>query len=177
MAECAETRRYSPYGCKCASLRLVPFDGVRPYGGRMKWIDLPPVWLLGCLVLTWLSPWEFPWGRAELIGIVVFAAGLGLAVAAVIEFRRAKTTVIPRLAPSALISSGVFRYSRNPIYLADVLILVGLSLYWGKLLGILLVPIFIAVITKRFILGEEARLRQTFGADYATYLGRTRRWF
>ncbi|MEO0943649.1 MAG: isoprenylcysteine carboxylmethyltransferase family protein [Pseudomonadota bacterium] len=142
----------------------------------MKWIDLPPVWLFAFLVLTWLSERALPWGPTPVIGLLVFALGLGIAAAAILEFARARTTVIPRQAPSALITSGIFRFSRNPIYLADVLILVGLSLNWGKVLGLVLAPVFVVIVTRRFIQGEEARLKQAFGGEYEAYLARTRRW-
>lgn len=142
----------------------------------MKWIDLPPVWLLTFLALSRLSSWSLPWGPAPVLGSILFAAGLILIAAAVFEFARARTTVIPRQSPTALITSGIFRFSRNPIYLADVLILVGVSLSWGKILGILLAPIFILIVTRRFIQGEEARLMETFGTDYQAYQSQTRRW-
>ena len=127
-------------------------------------------------MLTWVSPWALPWGPAPVPGLLLFALGLVVVIAAVAEFARARTTVIPRQSPSALITSGIFRLSRNPIYLADLFILIGLSLYWGKVLGLVLAPLFLAIIARRFIVGEETRLKQAFGKDYDVYLSRTRRW-
>ena len=142
----------------------------------MRWLDLPPVWLFGCLLVTWLSPWRVPWGAVALPGMLIVLVGILLTFAALVEFRRAKTTVIPRQAPDALITSGIFRYSRNPIYLSDVLILLGFALMWGKVVGFLLVPLFALMLDKRFIRGEEVRLRDAFGAGFEAYAAKTRRW-
>ena len=142
----------------------------------MKWIDWPPVWLLGFLMLTLVSPWTLPWGPAPIPGVLLFALGLVVAIAAVTEFVRARTTVIPRRSPNALITSGIFRLSRNPIYLADLFILIGLSLHWGKVFGLVLAPLFVVVVTRRFIVGEEKRLKEAFGNEYEVYLSHTRRW-
>ena len=100
-----------------------------------------------------------------------------LTVAALVEFARSKTTVIPHLDPTALITGGVFRWTRNPIYLADALILAGFALIWGKVLGLILVPALALLLDRRFIRGEEARLSTAFGEAFAAYAAQTRRWF
>lgn len=97
-------------------------------------------------------------------------------LAAFVEFRRAATTVIPRQDPSSLITGGVYRWSRNPIYLADVLILLGFVLIWGRALGFVLVPVLAVLLDRRFILGEEARLRAAFGEKFDAYAQQARRW-
>lgn len=102
-------------------------------------------------------------------------AGL-LMAAAMMEFARARTTIIPRQAPAALITSGIFRMSRNPIYMADLLILAGFSLIWGSVLGLALVPALAWLLQTRFIEGEEARLEDVFGSEFTDYTARTRRW-
>jgi protein-S-isoprenylcysteine O-methyltransferase Ste14 len=142
----------------------------------MKFLDLPPIWLAGALFLTWLSPWMLPWGPAFWPGILLLALAVGLALAAIREFARARTTLIPHLEPAALITGGIFRWTRNPIYLADVLILVGLALIWGKLAGLVLVPVLVVLLERRFIRGEERRLSAAFGTAFDTYAARTRRW-
>ncbi len=143
----------------------------------MRMIDLPPLWLLACLVLTWISPWGLPWGAAFWPGIVILGAAALLTIAALAEFARARTTVIPHQTPGALIKSGIFRWTRNPIYLADVLILLGFALIWGKLLGLLLVPGLAVLLERRFIRPEEDRLRSKFGDAFEAYSSATRRWF
>ena len=97
-------------------------------------------------------------------------------VAAVLSFRMARTTIIPRQDPSALITTGIYRWSRNPIYLADVLFLLGVALILGRFLGLVLVPLYIYLLDRRFIRGEEARLRAAFGPKFTDYAASTRRW-
>lgn len=147
----------------------------------MKWIDLPPVWLLGFLGLAWLQATHVPvmnfYGFGRGAGTVLACLGALLMVAALPSFAQARTTVVPRKAPSALITTGVYALSRNPIYMADLMILVGLSLRWGSILGLILAPVFVRIITTRFILGEETRLADAFGADYLAYKESVRRWF
>ena len=146
----------------------------------MKWIDLPPVWLGAFVALGWVQAEWWPVGSfgavGDWVGGVLVVIGLALAVAAAVEFRRARTTIIPHEEPSAIVTSGVYRLSRNPIYLGDALILTGLGLRWDSVLALVLVPVFVAVITARFIVPEEGRLKARFGAEYAAWAARVRRW-
>lgn len=148
----------------------------------MRWIDLPPVWLVGFALLAWLQGRYMGFGLSldggliDLLSGVLIGGGILLAVLAVAEFRRHKTTVIPHETPSAIVQSGIYKRSRNPIYLGDVLILVGLVLRFDAVLSLALVPIFVWVLERRFILPEEDRMRRTFRADFARYEQKTRRW-
>lgn len=148
----------------------------------VKWIDLPPVWLVAALVCAWWQADLLPMGRsfggiwASVAGTAFVVAGGFLAGAAVWQFKRYRTTVIPHQTPDAMITTGVFAYSRNPIYVADVMILTGFILRWDAVVSLVLVPVFMAVITRRFILGEEARLRRKFGHAFDAYAQKTRRW-
>ena len=103
-------------------------------------------------------------------------AGGALIGLAAIEFARHRTTIVPHQTPQRMISSGVFAFSRNPIYLGDTLILAGLCLRWEALAGIALVPAFVWIVTRRFIVPEELRLSREFGAAFAAYAARVRRW-
>lgn len=142
----------------------------------MRMIDIPPVWLALCLALTWVSPWDFPWGNLPWVGRSLVGIGVLLIGAAVLAFRQSRTTVIPHQNPTALVAHGIFRISRNPIYLADLLILAGLALSWGKPVGLALVPVLFLILERRFILAEEARLEKAFGQSFADYRKTTRRW-
>ena len=102
--------------------------------------------------------------------------GVLLIVLAAIEMRKRQTTIVPHQEPSALVQSGIFRRTRNPIYLGDVLILTGLILRWDAPLALPLVPVFVWIIERRFILHEEDRLRRKFRADWHRYIEKTRRW-
>lgn len=148
----------------------------------MKWLDMPPVWLVGFAVLAWTQAKFYSFNLSlyhpvtMLLAGLLIGAGVVLALLAFMEFRRHKTTVIPHKTPDKLIQSGVFARTRNPIYLADVLILAGLCFWWDAVLALVLLPIFVWVLERRFIIPEENRLRRTFRADFARYAQKTRRW-
>jgi len=144
----------------------------------MKWLDIPPVWLLGCLALTWAVPLRAPVGTWTLyIGTGLIVVGCFLILSALGEFWRKKTTPIPHREADALITTGIFRFSRNPIYLADLLLLAGFALRWEAPLGLLLVPVLRYVLEKRFIEDEEERLLVSFGMQFKQFQAKTRRWF
>lgn len=148
----------------------------------MKWLDIPPVWLAGFVLVAWLQAsnataglsFGGPW--AAFLGGLLVGGGLLLMALALAEFRRWKTTPIPHHTPSALIQSGIFSRTRNPIYLGDALILAGLILRFDAVLSLPLIPIFVWVIEKRFIVAEEARMRREFRMDFARYEQKVRRW-
>jgi protein-S-isoprenylcysteine O-methyltransferase Ste14 len=148
----------------------------------MKWLDMPPVWLAGFLALAWWQAAAFSLGLsfggawADLLGGLLVGGGLLLMALAFAEFRRHRTTVIPHETPTALIQSGIFKRTRNPIYAADALILAGLILRWDAVLSLVLIPVFVWVIERRFIIPEEDRMRRTFRMDWARYEGKVRRW-
>lgn len=96
---------------------------------------------------------------------------------AVMEFRKHRTTLIPHETPERMIQSGIFSRTRNPIYLGDVMLLAGFILSWDAVLSLPLIPIFMWVLEKRFVLPEENRLRRSFRMDFARYADKTRRWF
>ncbi|MCV6595110.1 MAG: isoprenylcysteine carboxylmethyltransferase family protein [Silicimonas sp.] len=143
----------------------------------MKWIDLPPVWLLGALGLAWALPVRFGPGGLIWLGWACLGVGTVLVVLALHAFVNARTTFMPREEPKALITGGIFSRLRNPIYLADLLFLAGASLIWGSLAGLFLVIPFALVLHHRFIRGEEEMLRAHFGTEYDDYVLSTRRWF
>lgn len=105
------------------------------------------------------------------IGIIVIVAGI-------IEFRRHKTTVNPMSPEDAsnIVSSGIFRYTRNPMYLGMLLILIAGVLQTLTLLSLLLLPAFVWYLTQYQIKPEERILTTQFGESYCRYLKTTRRW-
>jgi protein-S-isoprenylcysteine O-methyltransferase Ste14 len=141
--------------------------------------ESPPTWLLLMIALAALQARYLPMidaGRpGRIAGTVLIVGGLVIFTAALLQFRRHRTTVMPRETPVAMIDSGIYRLSRNPIYLADALFLAGAALWWDAA-SLLLVPLFVMIITRRFILGEESGLRAVFGAAFDRYAAQTRRW-
>lgn len=148
----------------------------------MKWLDLPPVWLIGSLVIAKGLARFFPQTVFDVpfkgaIAVVLIAAGVGLMVLAATEMMRAKTTIIPRHDPNALVTSGIFSRTRNPIYLGDLLVLAAGIIWWGSISSILLLWIFPYVINRRFIDGEEDKMREFFGKAFDDWSVKTKRWW
>jgi protein-S-isoprenylcysteine O-methyltransferase Ste14 len=142
-------------------------------------IDTPPVWLVAAIALAyaqarWLPVWPAPPTSAAL-GLMVMAGGLALFVAAGAQFRRHRTTIVPRERPTRLLTTGPYAVSRNPIYLADALMLLGLVMRWD-LGSLAVVAGFVALLQVRFIRGEEAGCAAAFGAEWTAYAARVRRW-
>lgn len=173
---------HARFDCNCRqSGALVSRDALCDSHG-MKWIDIPPVWLLACLALTYLvgaqggakSQLMHPSWSA--IGGLLIFAGLALMVLAVVQMWRHNTTVIPHMNADALVQNGIFALTRNPIYLGDVLVLLGCLLRWDALLAVPLVPLLTWILQVRFIVPEEGRLRAAFAADFDKYAQKTRRW-
>ena len=143
-------------------------------------IDIPPSWLAlhigAAWVLSRVSPAVFGGSGAGLGKVLVVLGGLLMAVA-ILQMAMRRTTVIPRRDPSALVTGGVFAWSRNPIYLGDALILTGAILWLDAILALPLVASFVWLIQTRFIRDEEARLTLAFGPEFDLWAARTRRWF
>ncbi|WP_201553896.1 methyltransferase family protein [Psychrobacter immobilis] len=104
--------------------------------------------------------------------------GLSLGIMGVTQFRIAQTTPNPQALEqvSSLVTSGVYQYSHNPMYVGLVLILLGWAFYLSHFLAFVLLPIFILYITRFQIQPEERMMAQKFGKIYQDYLNKVRRW-
>ena len=148
----------------------------------LKWIDIPPIWLLVSLLAAYFLGQKHPWNLSidhpltQFLSAVLIGGGLILVLLAVTEMRRQKTTIVPHLEADQLVQSGIFKRSRNPIYLGDVMILAGLILRWDAPIALPLVPVLLWVLEKRFVIPEENRLRRKFRQDFFKYTQKTRRW-
>lgn len=128
--------------------------------------------LLGHLV----NPLPMPGGRAALVvGILLLGVAAVLALGAEREMTRAQTPVMPFQDASHLVTTGPFRRSRNPIYLAFTTAVVGIAGVTGSWWPLITLPLAIAAVSW-VIRGEEARLDRLFGEEYAAYRAHTRRW-
>ncbi|MFQ5765014.1 MAG: methyltransferase family protein [Rhodospirillales bacterium] len=142
---------------------------------------LPPMVFLGALVamgvLHQFSPGPEiipkPWNRLDWVPF-----GLGFPVAFWVKFRfdRADTPIHAFKQTTALVTDGLFRYSRNPVYVAMVAALAGIAVVLGTLAPVIVVPVFAWVIQRRFVEAEERMLEDAFGDDYRAYKQRVRRW-
>lgn len=144
----------------------------------LRVLDYPPIWLIGFMALAWaISQVHAPLGWSLLMtGAGLIFLGLALAIWAALAFLPAKTTIIPHRPPKALVDTGPFQRMRNPIYVADLMILTGWSLAIGAPVALALIPVFWWVLRARFVLPEEARLEQHLGQPYLDYKARVRRW-
>ena len=112
------------------------------------------------------------------VGVVAALAGFGIAISGVIAFRRAHTTASP-LKPenaSRLVTSGVYRFTRNPMYLGLCLVLAGWAFFLSSPLMLLGPLAFILYITQFQIVPEERSLSRLFGEAFADYQAKVRRW-
>lgn len=109
-------------------------------------------------------------------GLVWGASGLALAASAALQFKALKTSALPMGAPSELVTLGAYLWTRNPMYLGLLTALIGLALLMGTLPFFLVPWIFFLIINRVHIPYEEAVLERTFGAAYARYLKKVRRW-
>ena len=111
-------------------------------------------------------------------GIILLILGFIILISAVRLFRKDETTVNP-LSPeqaTKLVTDGIFKYSRNPMYLGMALVLGSIAIFFNLIGGIILVALFCAYITKFQILPEERAMRDLFSDDFDKYTKVTRRW-
>lgn len=143
----------------------------------------PPVYLLLAAALMWLLDQFFPlyqwfgspWNKA---GLFIIGAAVLLDFWSLGLFFRARTTPNPMKPGNAshLVTGGMYRISRNPMYLGLLVILSGWALYLGSLSPLLVLPLFVWVLTTQQIMPEEAVLAEKFGQAYQDYRSRVRRW-
>ncbi|MDX1537293.1 isoprenylcysteine carboxylmethyltransferase family protein [Arsukibacterium sp.] len=148
-------------------------------------LRIPPVVLVALfaaamwLLAQWLPPLALPalWG--QVVAIVLAGAGIAVAFAGVLAFRRADTTVDPRVPQqtSSLVIKGIYRYSRNPMYLGFLLLLTALAFYLTNVAALAMLPLFVLYMNRLQIVPEERYLQEKFGAEYQVYSKQVRRWF
>ena len=154
---------------------------------RMSDLELkipPPAVLALCGVLAWFiarsvdSPLDIPDVVATSCALLLALLGCALALSAILGFRSAQTTIDPMKPDSStsLVTSGVFRFTRNPMYLALLLVLAGWVVYLGSVVATMVLAVFVMYISRFQIRPEERILESKFGAVYAQYRAQVRRW-
>ena len=143
-------------------------------------LDLPPVWLIAHVAavsaLAQASPTVFG-AFGDALGPALLALGVGVMLVAVWQMAQHRTTVIPRRNPSSLVTTGVFAWSRNPIYLGNTIAMTGAALAFANPWFLPAALIAALAVTRLAIQREEAHLAARFGAAWDTYSQRTARWF
>lgn len=148
----------------------------------MKIPQPPPLLLTLILVVAMLGlDRMFPFFRAIYspvvnFGLVPIILGALLILVAAGLFKWRKTTVNPFGEPAVVVREGVYRFSRNPMYLGMLLILVGFGVWLGNILSTLLALVFVGVMTRWYIPREEQLLESLFGEQYRSYRSQVRRW-
>jgi len=132
------------------------------------------MWLSSSLV----SPVVVPFGVRVGVALALLVIGQSISISGMVAFRRAKTTMNPIKpgAASSLVSSGVYRFTRNPMYLGLSVSLLGWAMFLSNPLALLGVPLFVLYINRFQINPEERVLSSLFGAEYTAYKEKVRRW-
>ncbi len=141
----------------------------------------PPHYFLGSLVLMIglaqielardliAAPWQW-------LGIIPITAGVIVAMLAARQFGRVGTNIVPLTPSSTMVTDGMFRWSRNPMYVGMISTLCGVALLFNALLPWVVVVAFAVLLKRHFVRHEEALMTKTFGERYIEYQGRVRRW-
>lgn len=142
---------------------------------------LPPAWFLLSLIAAASMHRYVPVATLftaplRYFGVALIVCGLALAVVAARLFTRHDTAIKPFEPSTALVTTGVYRFTRNPMYLSMLMILAGAAWYLGTAGAFAPLPVLALILDQRFVRHEEAMLEQTFGASYADYRRRVRRW-
>lgn len=145
-------------------------------------IKFPPplIYLISILIgigIGRVSPMAFlPAGLATPLGAIVSAAALALAILGFRELKRHETTPRPDKASSAIVKTGPYRVTRNPLYVSLATLQLGIGLWTNNLwIVLMLIPVWL-VMTTQIIAREEAYLERVFGEEYSSYKTSVRRW-
>ena len=144
----------------------------------------PPLIFLGGLLLGGIFQWFYPLYifsfeylvYSRIAGVLLIAGGLGIILTAHLKMKKARTNIEPWKPTNAILSNGIYSHSRNPIYLAMVLIFYGVKLIFNS---VWLTPALVLVLIVTHygvILREEKYLERKFGEEYLSYKKRVRRW-
>jgi protein-S-isoprenylcysteine O-methyltransferase Ste14 len=143
----------------------------------------PPLVAMGVALLMWLASWvvgpfEMPYVLRIGATLAFVVVGLGFDLAGLDSFVRAKTTVNPikPASTSSLVITGIYRVTRNPMYLGLLLVLLGWATFLANGVAFLLAPLFVLYINRFQIDPEERVLSAKFGAEFSAYKAGVRRW-
>ncbi len=157
-----------------------PLESASERANTFPW---PPLLLLASITasigLSRLLPLSWPGvddTPARLVGLGIGALGVVLIIASIVTLRRHQTTVLPDRAATALVTTGPYRFFRNPIYLGDVMLLFGLAEFTKNVWFVIAATLFAVLVTPLQIVPEERHLEARFGNAYLEYKKRAKRW-
>jgi protein-S-isoprenylcysteine O-methyltransferase Ste14 len=147
----------------------------------VKRVIYPPIWLLFGLIAIFVCNEYYPGPRftslaGQLSGGALILIGLLLLVSANGLFFRAGTDAIPFRNVTTLVTEGIYRYTRNPMYVGMAAVLLGCAVTVGATMALPIPVLFALIVEWRFIRPEEAMLQELFPEQYPAYCGRVRRW-
>ena len=142
---------------------------------------LPLAWLVAALIAMfcldrWFPVFSLVQAPYNWSGLGLTIPGLAITLHSGIAFLKVKTGLLPFSEASQLVTDGLYRYSRNPMYLGMAAFLFGLAILYGSLSVVVPAFLFVWIIDRQFIRNEELFLLDTFGSDYREYLESVRRW-
>ncbi|MBT8184314.1 MAG: isoprenylcysteine carboxylmethyltransferase family protein [Eudoraea sp.] len=148
-------------------------------------LKIPPVVIfLAFALFMFLLAKLLPFGGFDFFGrqyliVALLVIAIVISIVALLQFKGAKTTVDPTIPTKAsqLVTGGIYKFSRNPMYLALLLMLLALGLQLGNAFNTLTAAFFVAYMNKFQIVPEEEILSNLFGKEYHHYCSRVRRWF
>jgi len=118
----------------------------------------------------------FATGLVLVSGILLTIAGVTLTLGGAGQFNKRETNINTFRKPDHLVTDGLFRYSRNPMYLGFATVLTGTALVLGSVEGLIIAAGFVLIADRWYVSFEEAIMRETFGDAYTAYCAKTRRW-
>lgn len=145
-------------------------------------VPFPPPFLYAALFLLGLLldrfwPWNLlPRGLSRTLAAVLLVPGLGMVLSSLWLFLRAKTSPLPMRPATALVRTGFYRWTRNPMYLGMLLVYAGAALLFDVFWAMLLAPALPWLVTRLVIRREERYLEARFGNDYRAYMAEVGRW-
>ena len=141
----------------------------------------PPVFFLAGIVVMGLLNSYFPIGRWlhypwRYLGIIFLVLGFSLGLGSGLYFRRLGTNPRPGAKATLIVTTGPFKYTRNPMYLGLTTMLIGTAILLGTFSPVLVIPIFFILVQSQFVLREEKLMEEWFGEPYLEYKKKTPRW-
>jgi len=144
----------------------------------------PPVIFGAAFAIGGIATWKTPLpisaeagrGFIRLVGIAIIMSGIGVTLAAEWRFFQAGTMTLPTRPTSVIVADGIYRYTRNPMYIGMIIALAGTGLLANSWWFLLALPFAAAAVRKLAVKREERYLERKFGAQYLAYKSRVRRW-
>jgi len=157
--------------------------------GLRKWlclrniIDFPPLWTVVVIVIAVvLSRYTVPLtlGLPVMVslclGVMLCVFAFGVMIWCAYTLVSSSTPALPHNKAEVLVTHGPYQWSRNPIYLADIILLISFTFLYQSLWPLMFVPVLFLILQRRFVLPEEAMLQETFPEAFMSWEKNTRRW-